>query len=596
MRYLLPVLFGGSLAFLGSSNHHLDRKAQALDRTAGGYDKRPRAELETTNGTSPAPRTPGNVLFARDECNNGKVDCSDYQCDHCGSCCGDGTCAENFGNCCSEDTHCSFGFSCCSSSAGCCYEDTSFCCESSPTGCCVKGTQCTPDGCVGDPAFLIESVTVTTTLTSFIYYTSTVFDTTVSTNFDVTTKFVTSTVTRENIDLATVTNYITSTKISRRLLAENHKKTEHSMERRNRPEPPTPTTTRGLGRFRGGLENIGVLPKRDVTSYIYDFVFVWDTQSSVNSTSTQFSTITSTLFKNAKSTTTVVSTVVVTSTQVATSVPNPSTTVSPTEPSTTRTTYDIVVETTFVVGITNSGHDEVATVTNFVDGGGASGLQVATGVSTTMPGSDSSSFGPNTTAPTGPSTSPSSSSRQGDLSIGAKAGIGAGAGAASLALLGALVFFALGKRRRATPTVSGDSSQEPMAPSTVADWTPPPPPPIRYSHLDGREVSYTERAASLARSMENMGRPTMTPNAQGYQQPSNFTSASRRASPSTPSEMMGYEGRLGEVQEIYGATENRGWYMGPNKGLHEIVDHQYHEMPSTPEPSRFLYPGQGRAR
>ncbi|KAI0427018.1 hypothetical protein F5Y09DRAFT_350741 [Xylaria sp. FL1042] len=603
MRYISLVLLGGTAAFLFDKNPQLDLAGRTLDMTAGGYDKHPKTNFETTNGTSPARQILGNALNTRDECNNGIVDCPDYQCDKCGSCCGDGTCAENFGNCCSEDTHCSFGFSCCSS--GCCYEDTSLCCDSSPTGCCVKGTQCTPDGCVGDPAFLVESVTVTTTFTSVIYYTSTVVDTAVTTNMGVTTEFVTSTVTRDNVDVATVTNYVTSTKIAKRTLPENPKRTERPWERKHHPTPPTPipTTARGLVALRDNLESIGLLPKRDVTSYIYDYVFIWDTitsdifetstvASEIDSMSTQFSTITSILFEDAKSTTTVLSTVVVTSTQVATSSPESSTKETPSDPVTTKTSNQIVVMTTFVVGVTNSGDSEAAVATAVIDGGGASDLEVATGISSR---SDSSSpLGSNTVAPTSSSTEVGVSNKKSELSTGAKAGIGAGAGAAGLALLGALVFFALGKRRRPNSTISGDNSQAPAAPSAVSNWTPPPP-PARYSHLDGREVSYTERAAALARSMETMHRPSSmskTPNFQGYQQSGSFSPSSQGVSPSTPSEL--YKGTQENVQEMGGSAENMRWYMGPNTIVHhEISEQHYHEMPSTPQPSHSQHARQG---
>ncbi|KAI3328123.1 hypothetical protein HD806DRAFT_350779 [Xylariaceae sp. AK1471] len=609
MRYILPiVILRGSLALSVDRNYDLDLKDRALDAIAGGYDKHPRESFETTNGTSPAPRAFGNIFTTRDQCNNGIVDCSDYQCDQCGSCCGGGTCAENFGNCCSADLHCSFGFSCCTSFQGCCYEDTSFCCDYSPTGCCVKGTQCTPNGCVGTPAFFLASVTTTTTYTSIIYHTSTVVDTSLSTNFDVTTEFVTSTVTSDNIDVATVTNYVTSTKVAKRFVPDNPKRTEHPIERRIRPTPPapSPTVARGLKVVRDGLENIGVLQKRVVTSYIYDFVFVWDTLSSgifetstvvsqVDSMSTRFSTITSTLFKDAKSTTTVFSTLIETVTQPVTSTPDPPAKDSSTKPPVTSTVNNIVIQSTFVVGVTNSGSNEAATVTTIIDGGGASGVPVATGASKITSGSDTSSSKSDTVATTSSTTPSNIPSTHSDLSTGAKAGIGAGAGAAGLALLAAIAFFALGKRRRPTSTVSVDNSQAPMAPSTVANWTPPPP-PLRHSHLDSREVSYTERAAILARSMENRSQPVSTPSLQEYQQSSNFSPVSRGASPSTPSElMMGYESPRGGMQEMGGTTENMGWYMGPNTEHHEMPGQEYYEMPSPPESSHFQHPRQGHA-
>ncbi|KAI0517400.1 hypothetical protein F5B22DRAFT_123741 [Xylaria bambusicola] len=593
MRLVFLILLGGCTAI----SLDKDVNARFLDMRAGGYNKSPRKNLEGTNGTSPVPQILGHIFRTRDECNNGIVDCQDYQCDQCGSCCEGGTCAENFGNCCDEDFHCSYGFACCST--GCCYQDTSFCCDTSPTGCCVQGTECTADGCVGEPAFLIESVTVTTTFTSVIYDTSTIYDTAVSTNVGVTTEFVTSTVTRDNIEIATVTNYVTSTKIEKRFLPEDAKRTEQPEERRQRPTPPapapSPTAARGLRVLRDSLENIGLLPKRDVTSYIYDYVFVWDTYTSdiyetstvateINSMTTEYSTIISTVFKDAKSTTTVESTIVVTSTEDATPTSESSSRDKSTEPVITRTSNQIIVKTTFVVGVTNSGDDGPVTETAFIDAGGASSQVVETPVSTT-----SSTSG---TVGSTPSPEPSTSSKKSDLSTGAKAGIGAGAGAAGLALLGALVFFALGKRGRSTSRTSSDNIQAPMAPSTVSTWTPPPP-PARYSHLDGREVSYTERAAALARSMEAMRNPNSSPNIQAYQPSSNFSPSSRGASPSAPSElMMGYESPREGRQEMGGTTENMGWSMGPNT----VPDPQYHEMPASPEPSRAQHPRQGYAR
>jgi hypothetical protein len=243
---------------------------------------------------------------------------------------------------------------------------------------------------------LLESITSTTTYTSFIYYTSTVVETSVSTNLDVTTEFVTSTLTSDNIDVATVTNYVTSTKVVKRSVPENPKRTDYPMEMRDRPTPPAPSprTARGLELVRDGLQSIGVLPKRVVTSYIYDFVFVWNTYSSgifetstmvseVGSMSTQFSTITSTFFKDAKSTTTVLSTLVETVTQPVTSTPNSPTKDSTTKPPATSTVNDIIVQSTFVMGVTNSGSDQASTVTKAIDGGGGSGVPVASGASKT---------------------------------------------------------------------------------------------------------------------------------------------------------------------------------------------------------------------
>jgi len=150
---ILVILLGGSVAFsLGEGGRAGTNTTRELDAIAGGYDKRPRTTLDTRNGTSAVPRAFIDVFSKRDgDCSNGVTGCSSYECDRCGSCCKGGTCAENFGNCCEADYHCSYGFSCCTTFSGCCYEDTSFCCQYSPTGCCVKGTQCTPKGCVGEP-------------------------------------------------------------------------------------------------------------------------------------------------------------------------------------------------------------------------------------------------------------------------------------------------------------------------------------------------------------------------------------------------------------------------------------------------------------
>lgn len=86
MRIVLLTLLGGSTAISVDRS----RDVRTLDRMTGGYDKNRRGKFERMNGTSPAPQILGNIFTTRDECNNGIVDCADYQCDKCGSCCGDG--------------------------------------------------------------------------------------------------------------------------------------------------------------------------------------------------------------------------------------------------------------------------------------------------------------------------------------------------------------------------------------------------------------------------------------------------------------------------------------------------------------------------
>ncbi|KAJ8122182.1 hypothetical protein O1611_g9904 [Lasiodiplodia mahajangana] len=256
---------------------------------------------------------------------------------------------------------------------------------SSPTG---KGTQCVGDSCSVHPDSVIKTITATTTLTSVVYYTSTIFDTVVSTNHGVTTKFVTSMITRDSTDVATVTNYVTSTKIAKRLQSEDPARTELTGE----ISTMSPTAIPSQENPRSDLENAVVMAKREVTSYIfYDITSVWTTRSNVifetstivsevGSMSTEFATVTSTVFNNAKSTTTVVSTVVETSTQVATSTP------SSTEPITTKTSN--------IVASHESSKASISTTT--MEDKSINELDVATSAPTTMPTSESSSSDSNT--------------------------------------------------------------------------------------------------------------------------------------------------------------------------------------------------------
>ncbi|KAI1108516.1 hypothetical protein F5Y14DRAFT_82236 [Nemania sp. NC0429] len=471
MRYTPLILLTGPIAFSVGTNHHLNlhsnHRSRSLDMMASGYDKHPKGNFATANAISPVPRTSAGVFITKDECSSGMVDCSDAQCDQCGSCC-------------------------------------------------VKGTQCTRNSCVSEPALLVESVTVTTTLTPVV--------------------------------------------------------------------STTPTVIPGLKSDHNSGEHVTLIPEKSVTSYIYDHVSVQTTYSSVvletsmvtsevNSPSTQISTITSTLFIDAKSTATVASTVIVTSTQMATPTQarSPSTkSADSTESITTKTPKNLAIKTSSLVSTTNSNHTKVATEATPVRDGDVSGLQAATGVSTTRQKSDSPSSSPITSSPTGSGSSSSDLSPWDGLSTGAKAGIGTGAAAASLALLGIMVFFILGKRRRPTPAVSGDNA--------VNNWTPPPS-PIRHSHLDAREVSYTERAAALAHSMEHMGEPTSAFGVRESQKSAVFGSPGRGASPSEASVL------------VDGKPEDAVWYMGLNTEHHEVFGQQYHEMPSFPRPSHSRYYG-----
>ncbi|KAI1120653.1 hypothetical protein F5Y10DRAFT_272857 [Nemania abortiva] len=430
---------------------------------------------------------------------------------------------------------------------------------------------------------VIGTITATTTLTSVVYYTSTIFDTALSTNLGVTTKFVTSMVTRDSIDVATVTDYVTSTKIVKRF-QENSSTLPTAIT--------TPTTIQSLETPRSDPEDVVMLPKRDVTSFIYyDITTVWMTRSStvfetstlvseVNAISTQFGTITSTLFNNAKSTTTVVSTVVQTSTEVITSTPGPSVETS-------------LIESTATNTIASHQSSESATSTATIDDKSVNNLLVATSTSMTMStnntsSSDSStatstsstssnsastssaptSFSSTSSIPTNPTlngatptssdTSASGSSGQGTLSTGAKAGIGTGAAAGGLALLGVMVFYALGKRRR---------PESPLPDENMVITFAPPEPPRRYSHLDSPAVPYPERAAALAHSMQTMSQPASTHDIPGYPQPGTFSPPSRSVSPSVYSEPI-----------IDVTDENMGWYMEPNTEHQDISRRQSDEL------------------
>ncbi|KAI0116496.1 hypothetical protein GGR51DRAFT_574805 [Nemania sp. FL0031] len=503
MKYILLILLGGSAALSVGNHHHLHFKSRGLDTTVDGHDKNPRGNLETA--TSP-----------------------------------------------------------------------------SPTG---KETQCTGNSCVVDPDSIIKTITATTTLTSVVYYTSTVFNTVVSTNHGVTTKLVTSTVTRNSIDVATVTNYVTSTKIAKRFQSENPARTQLVEE----ISAATPAIIPSPEAPKSDLGDVVAPPKRDVTSYIfYDITSVWITQSSVifetstivsqvDSTSTQFATVTSTLFNNAKSTTTIVSTVVETSTQVATSAPSSTDPVT-TETSNTIASHERSKATTITTTLDDKSINElqVATSAPTTVSSSSPGSKTATSTSSTTTSSSLTGSTPATSIPTSPvmagsttssstptssHTSSGSSSGQGSLSTGAKAGIGTGAAAGGLALLGVMIFYAVGKRRRPASLIADENM--------VVTWTPPEP-PRRYSHLDNPEVSYPERAAALAHSMETMGQATSTHDIPGYPQPSTFGPPSRSVSPSVYSETI-------EV-----TSENMDWYMEPNTD--EIPRRQSDELHLYPKP------------
>lgn len=52
MRYILPVLLGGFVAFSAGNNHRLSLNSQPLDTKAISYDKNPRENFKRATGSS----------------------------------------------------------------------------------------------------------------------------------------------------------------------------------------------------------------------------------------------------------------------------------------------------------------------------------------------------------------------------------------------------------------------------------------------------------------------------------------------------------------------------------------------------------------
>ncbi|KAK6069526.1 hypothetical protein SCUP234_10608 [Seiridium cupressi] len=191
-------------------------------------------------------------------------------------------------------------------------------------------------------------------------------------------------------------------------------------------------------------------------------------------------------------------------------------------------------------------------------------LQGGAQESTATLGSDSFSTNPSSSRDTG------LGSNDGEMSTGAKAGISAGAGAGGLALMGAAVFFLIGRRRRRDPVDPTDQPE--MTSGSIPGWKPLAM-PNHHSHIDGREVLYSDRAATLAAAMEGGG----------AQSESHKSYEDARSSVISPFSRGAHE--MGRT------TESIDCEAGLIHEHHEMPGPVYYEMPSPPDASYSLTPG-----
>jgi hypothetical protein len=266
--------------------------------------------------------------------------------------------------------------------------------------------------------------------------------------------------------------------------------------------------------------------------------------------------------QNAKSTTTVMSTVLVTMTQDANSVlPN----------TVTLNSQPLVTPQSDGTGDVNV----VATVSDNGGGGGATNI-LATGVtSTTSPSSSTSQ-----------ATAGGNNGNAADLSTGAKAGIGAGAGAAGLAVIGGLLLVLI-RRQRPRPRFfnTPDISQLPVTAGNGSSWAPSRVPPPRH------HSSMPERAAGLASAMARgrqagspqshaeVGLALRTSSGGASPTPPSELGSSRVSPPSSASELMaGYQSPRDGTHEMQGVPENAG--LGVVDEHYEMPGQAYYELPS----------------
>jgi len=150
---------------------------------------------------------------------------------------------------------------------------------------------------------------------------------------DTSTTFQTTTITSSSVGVETVTSYITSTAFVKRTIYHapeltrppslSHRQLPPSFEKNISP--------RRLDGTRSKLEKMGLLPKRQITSWFTDWIFDWQTETSVISSTTtvmvggtsivfKTSILTSNVVVGATSTTSVISTLVITSTSATVSI------------------------------------------------------------------------------------------------------------------------------------------------------------------------------------------------------------------------------------------------------------------------------------
>lgn len=453
---------------------------------------------------------------------------------------------------------------------------------------------------------MLGTQTVTTVYTETIYNTSTVTSAFTSTRLGTTTNFVTQTVTSSDVDIATVTSYVTSTNVVKRTIINYPTETPVASATRHKPPTapaPPPSGGAGLNAVRDGLGGLRLLPKREETSYVVVYDFVWETTSqdlfitssdvsTVDSMRTEESTIVSTVFKDAKSTTTVTSTIVVTETGDTTSDTNNAASADSTVTTTENSQFFITSQASLP--------SDTGVFVTATDNDGGSGSQ------TVLSQGD--------TTATSPSTSPTNSNNgsgsggakesQANLSTGAKAGIGAGAAAAGLAAIGGVVLL-IARRRRPRPRSfeSPTPSQLLITSGNGSSWAPPRPPARQRPFTAGQEITFPERAAGLASAMAagGLGRTPVRYSGTGSSMRSPISGGASQRNP--PELMPGHVSPPSRnSRSMAGSMSSRkgnGAY-GTNRprrgtGANSSVASQCHEMPSQlyyelPVPPADSYP------
>lgn len=233
-----------------------------------------------------------------------------------------------------------------------------------------------------------------------------------STKFETTTNLVTNTVTMLNADTATVTLYLTPTNIGSLIEAGYPIMTNiFPIAEIDSLPPPGATVPSSFGPIttRDHFGEVETITKRGLSSFVYIDEFSWSTSSTdvlvtttvvstINYMQTSVSTISLTASIDAKSITTVVSTI-------------------------------------YVDGVRNRDTDEVSTTTANAGGGGLTTGLVQSSAQEIITATISATGPVSPTTTVGVTSEGSSSKKGAELSAGVKAGIAAGAGAACVALV-----------------------------------------------------------------------------------------------------------------------------------------------------------------